>query len=323
MLNKYRLTGIAILLVIAGSFAWWWVEAGKGERRAEEIVAALRQSGWRVETGESSVTGAPMRLDFNFSAPSLGAADGRWRWSAEEAHIRRLIYRRDYLQIGVLGAQRLETPFGPVAFTTGSEAASLRFGAEGYGTDQLSRLSVVLSSLSAGALSAKRIEAHLGATPDKAPKTRKLYLGAHALKIGAAPAASVSLAGFAAFDRPLDRSGAGAPELVSIILPADEEGGALTIASGESAVVRFSGRLDREPGADLLTGWRGKLGFETDDAEAVIALLAEAGLLDADSAAALRGRIAASGRLAGVIEIDGETVSALDISPEAIPLRLK
>ena len=81
--------------------------------------------------------------------------------------------------------------------------------------------------------------------------------------------------------------------------------------------IALSGALDRQRGA-----WGGLLGFVTSDGPAVLAHLEALDLLTEDEAAAIRGRIAPSGRLAGVIKLWKGRLTIEDIQPEAIPIAM-
>lgn len=328
MLNKYQLAIISILLLVALSLAYWWRAATKAEAQARTAISALVQQGWRIEFGEIEVGGAPMRLNLEFTAPQLASGDNAFAWDAETAQIRRLIYRGDALQLHAAGRQSLRTPLGEQRFTGQRAAASLSFGADGYAEPLLSRLSAVLVDIEGEGFAATRFEAHLGATPEPEEARRRLYLGATALRLGSAKPLNLAISGHALFDRPLSRREGGVPELIELALdPTHPQGGKATLSRAEDGedepLLTLSGKLERQAGSDPLLGWRGTLAFKSDRAEQAIALLAEIGLLDAASASRLRDRIARSGRLAGVLAINGARVEALDIAPQSIPLRAR
>ena len=58
----------------------------------------------------------------------------------------------------------------------------------------------------------------------------------------------------------------------------------------------------------------------TDQAAAVLGRLNDLGLLGEAGAAALEARVSEAGRLAGVLEIDGDDVTILDVGPDPIQI---
>ena len=325
MFNKYRLTAIAIALVIAGLFGWWFVAASTARERIDAFSAALTRDGWRVEPGDSSISGMPLRLNYNFTAPSIETANGAWRWSPVEAHIRQLLYRSDFFQLGAPGRQTLKSPFSSADLTLRGAAASLRFGARGYPKDRLSRLSVVITSLEGDRLKAEEISAHFGPTEPIEERKRRLFAQLRGLTMRKAAPTDLTLRGEAYFDRPLSAGGRGVPEVQRVALQGDGAAPGVLVSfaprAGVKAELTLRGDLERVSGGDGVSGWSGLLAFETDQGAAVIAQLGAMGLLDEASQAALSERLAASGRLAGVLKLDGDRVEIHDIAPE--PIRIK
>lgn len=326
MLNRFRFTALAVVLVLVGMFGWWWWKAGAAKQEPAALADALAADGWRVSLGEVSVVGAPSRLDLTILAPLLSTADGVWGWSADALTVRRVIYQPDHVLVDAPGAHRIDTPAGPAALSLRRAGASLVFGEDGYREGVLARLSAVLEEVEAvegAALTAQRMEVHLARPPRAEPvpglAARRLFLGARALSIGFSRPVELRVDGEGLFDRPLDRQGRGAPQLLSVDL---RPGARLSWGEGDGrGELLLSGRLSRNAGEDPLTGWRGKLAFESDQAAEALNILGAWGLLDAPSRRRLEARIAESGRLAGVLEIDRAAVSVLDLGPEPILLR--
>lgn len=323
-MSKFRLAAVAVFLLLAAMFVWWFVEAGRLEDRAAETAERLRQQGWRASFTELRTAGAPARLDLTFEGPGFGAAP--WFWDGPALTARSLIYRQDFLSLTAPGRHRLETPFGAVACDVDRAEASLVFGADGFREAALARFSGVLDDLSCAAPGAGAappratidgIAAYLRPPVQTMVGARRMFLRIEDVKIPGAPAFDVEIDGRAVFDRSLARDAEGAPEIVILSL---QPGATFEWRGAVPGRLRLAGELARDTGADPVRGWRGKLAFESDQARGAIQALAALGLVTGEAAEALRSRVSSTGRLAGVLDVRGRRLQVLDLGPEPITL---
>ncbi|MEM9725900.1 MAG: DUF2125 domain-containing protein [Pseudomonadota bacterium] len=327
MPNKFRFTIGLVLISVFGLFGWWWLQSRSAVEAPGQLAAALEQEGWRATFGEVTATGAPNWLDLIITRPELAAPSGDWAWGAAELLAGRMVYDPTFFRFRVSGPQRVETPAGPLRFEARAADATLRFGADGYPREEVSRFSAVWEDVESPDFAAGRVEAHIGPPPQRFQSLRRLYVGAMDLAIGRAPQVNFRLDGEALFDRPLRRDARGAPTPVALTL---KPGLVLTWGAGRPSagggsgdagtvgVLRVGGQLVRDGGSDLRTGWRGSLAFESDQARGALEVLEGMGLISAASRDRLLARVASGGRLAGVLEVRDGVVTVRDVGPEPI-----
>ncbi len=317
----------ALICALVGLFAWQRVESADVEAAPARAQALFGAAGYRFGFDAAAVSGAPARVNLTFSAPLLEGPEGGWSWSSTQLDIDRLVYRMETAGIAMTGPHRLETQAGGAridGFLRGGvevaanalERISLRGaelglefdGAEGPRTAALMELQFCAPTIAA--------ERGCG---DGAPTVDAdagfpllVYLHAEDVALRDGGALSLRIVGVAYFDGPI-RFDAPPPDLVKIEI--EEAIFRLLQGEGDYVDVAASGRIEIRGGrifAQLTVG--------SDDAQTALARLRAAGALSDASAAALGARIAESGRLVGVLQIDGDRWRMLDLGPEAIPL---
>lgn len=319
-MGKLQLAAAAVLILLGAGFAWWFSEAGQFESAVSARAESLRGQGWAADFAEASVAGAPARLDLTLTEPRFGAQG--WRWEGPALAARSLIYRPDFLSLSAPGRHRFATPFGAASFEARRAEASLVFGAP-YPPRELARFSLALEDLVGAAEgpgpghTIEAIAAFLRPPVQAMVDARRVFLNVKNAALGAAPPFDLEIDGAALFDRGLDQDGLGLPEIIVLNL---RPGVTFDWRGTRPGQLRLAGEIARRSGSRPLRDWRGKLAFETTEAPGAAAALRALGLLDAAAAAALEARISESGRLAGVLEIDGTRVRVLDVGPEPILL---
>ncbi|MEL6978863.1 MAG: DUF2125 domain-containing protein [Pseudomonadota bacterium] len=318
-MGKFQAAAAAVVLLLAAGFAWWFVEASRLETAVAERAEALRAEGWDAGFEAASVVGAPARLDLTLRQPRLGAQG--WRWDSAAILARGLIYRPDFLSLSAPGRHRFETPFGAVSLSARQAEASLVFG-DVYRAEALARFSMALEGLTGtapggGAFEIEALSAYLRPPAQRLVGARRLYVKIDGAALPGAPPLDLEIDGRALFDRSLASDAEGAPEITGLAL---RPGVTLSWPGAASGGLRLAGEATRPTGAAPFAGWSGTFAFESDEAEAAIARLEAIGALRSQPAAALRARISAAGRLAGVLKIDGARAEVLDLGPEPIAL---
>lgn len=301
--NKFALLAAAALLVTAGLFLHWVWRSRQAEDGAQDVLAALHDAGWRAEAGAISAAGAPNRIDLSIPALAIESPDGVWSLETPLLRTRATAYRRDYLALFAPEPLILATPVGAAEVNAPETATSLIF--EG---DRLARLSLdapapEIAPETGAPLTLGRAQLHLRADP--ASEDYKVYAWLNGLPGGL----DLVLDGVAGFAAGLGRAplSAGPPTRLGL-----DPG--VTFAWPD-ATLAITGALETERG-----GFRGLLGFETDQARLVIDRLEALDLLPAAAAARLRERVSDAGRLAGALAVEPGRLTVRDVAPADIPV---
>lgn len=334
--DKFQAAIVIALAASAIGYGVWSTVSTERLDSARRLPVALRDAGWRLEFDAQSVAGFPARADLTLASVSIepGAATPSWpfRLSVPSLLTRSLIYRPDYLGLEADNGFTIETPTGDLAIE-GDVAASVVLG-DAVSDGETERRALERVSISGPSLrfttfvegvSERRregaiglAELHLRADPDGDAATRRLFIRLDDLTLDHAPAAAIDHVRLDALlqflEPPTTGAGLGLDAVRLDLGAADAPGLIVAFSDGRIAL---SGALDRQRGA-----WGGLLGFVTNDGPAVLAHLEALDLLTEDEAAAIRGRIAPSGRLAGVLKLWKARLTIEDIQPEAIPIAM-
>lgn len=308
-----RVAVLAILGVIvaagAGWFGYWRLRADAALTSLYRISAEFRAEGWQLFLGAAEAGGAPNRLDIAIDGAELESADAAWRWNAPRLELKRLIYRDDYMALFAGPTQQIDTPFGRLE-VEGDSAASLIFAG-----DRLASMTLELGALRAGDQRFEGGQVDLRPAAGDDPERYRFFLRLH----GGPDGLRLAVHG--------EHQSGGRLGRAPLSLPPPR---ALRFADGAviawpDAELKMRGRLERSD--DGFSGddwpddpWEGLVSFETDQAAIVIERLIALGLLNEAPGDRIRARIAASGRLAGVLSLGADGLRILDIGPEAIDL---
>ncbi len=328
--DKFQIATVAAVLVAAGGYGLWSYMSGQQFAAAKALPVALAEAGWRVTLDAQSVQGFPARSDITVEniavEPAAVAPAWPFRLVIDKLQSRSLIYRPDYLALDAPAGLALETPTGDLSIAGGVEA-SIGFGdGQGDGDRSLERLSISGADLALATTredgerqgSVDLAELHLRPAPDGDLQARRVFMRLDGLTIANVTSAtlrSLRLDGLARFSTP-PTNGAGLAFDVESLTIGDAAAPGLVLDFG-NGVLRLSGKIERHN-----DGWRGLLGFETDEGQAVLAHLKALDILSSEEADAIEARLAASGRIAGVLSVAKGRLSVEDIQPEPIEIAL-